>query len=172
MLKYKKILLFSTLGIFTVLALATGWLYYYQKRTTSLTQTENFSAQMKVSLVKSDNSVKVYLSSNQGDQNPAISAFQFDIKTSLLPDEYELKLNPLLQNQNWTFPLVKKEDGQLKVSGFRMSSTAYDIPDTGILFFTLTPSEGMTITPEIVTQNTIFYDNNAQPTITYTIVNY
>jgi len=53
-----------------------------------------------------------------------------------------------------------------------MGSTPYEITDSGILFFTLVPKTTKDAGVEIIRKNTLFYDSNAQPTISYTVVNY
>ena len=170
MIKNKKIF-FSLIAVFFILVF-TGMGFYFYRVRREVKQNLVSSAQTKISIVNTDNAVKLYLSNNQVDKKPAISAFQIHLKTTLAPDEYELKINPILQNQNWTFPLVKKETGELKVSGFRMGSTPYEITDSGILFFTLVPKTTKDAGVEIIKANTLFYDSNAQPTISYTVVNY
>lgn len=167
--KHKGIKLFSV--IFVLLVLVSAIVNFYQTRQ-EVKQDLNSTVQMKVSLVHADNTAKLYLSNNQTENKPIISAFQIHLTTSLSSDEYELKINPILQNQNWTFPLVKKEGNELKISGFRMGSTPYEITNSGILFFTLIPNTNKAININLVKNNTLFYDNNAQPTITYTVLSY
>jgi len=169
MTKTKKVAILIA-GLFFLLVVDIGYYYYQTRRETKQNLTS--TTQMKVSLVKVDNMAKLYLSNNQTDIKPTISAFQIHLTTSLPADKYELKINPILQNQNWTFPLVKKEANELKISGFRMGSTPYEITDSGVLFFTLIPNTQKAINIEVVKANTLFYDSNAQPTITYTVLNY
>lgn len=171
MTKKKITLLIVSIVVLLIAGLSSY--YFFQIKPESIKQTSTSStAQIKVSLVKTDNATKLYLSNNQTSMKPTISAFQIHLMTSLSPDEYELKINPILQNQNWTFPLVKKEVNELKISGFRMGSAPYEITDTGILFFTLHSNSEKQINIEVAKDNTIFYDNNAQPTVSYTVLNY
>jgi len=165
--KNKKIIFI----IIVVLVAVVGGCFYYLNLYRNQKQIQVAKTDMKVSLVRSDNSIKVYLSSNLVDTKPTLSAFQLHLTTTLPGDNYTLKLNPILENQGWTFPLVKKEGLSLKISGFRLGSTTYEINESGILLFTLSNNDNKNIDAKIVDQDTLFYGSDAQTLVTYQVFN-
>ena len=171
-IKSKRTLIISIIVFVLVAVLvSTGFYFYKYGFVPRLSKVTKVQPPLKILLVSDEVSVKLYVSPNTSSQ-VEVSAFQIQLQANTDTGILDIKTNTLLEDQGWTFPLVKKEGETIKIAGFRLGNTPYVVGEKGMLIATVANNSGSPIsfTADIVTENTIFYSSDAITKIDYELV--
>lgn len=156
------------LGLIGIILIAGGSYYFYQKYQIKQTaEITTIKPQLTIKLVRISNTkIEIYLS--PVEKSVEISAFQLNGKLSGVTNDSDvvLEINKDLQNQAWSFPIAKIENGELKIAGFRLGNSPYTLTDNFYLG-TVSSTNNTDLGIAINNTDTVFYSSDALTKIPY-----
>lgn len=112
--------------------------------------------------------LEIYLSAKKPVD---LAAFQFraSLPPSISDDDLSLTTNLELKQQAWTFPIARIEAGEVKLAGFRLGNSPYQIGHE-LLFATLTTGSKTPLSLTINHDDSIFYAADATTQIPFNVI--